>query len=131
MGRLFLTDLPADVVEKLKPLSHHQFDLLSIDANRMKDEDARAKLPNNRTQAISGAMQAMRRNVEIDVEEPLYFLASVLTVSRAVLLQGDIDRHDTEAVNHILGIAKDILDKHRVDVSEAFTRLHVADTRKK
>lgn len=126
MDQLTLTDLPADAVEMLKPLSQSDFQFLGVDAYRLRDDERQAELPTDPLEAAKGAHKALRRSVEIKFDDPMDTLSNLLTVLRFAFSAGsddDLDRRDREALWEVTNLAEDMMAGLKEHDREARERL--------
>lgn len=123
MARVRLTDLPADAVDMLKPLSHSDFRFFGADAHCLRGKEQQAEFPTDPLEAAKGAHKVLRRSVEID---PLGILGQLVTVVRYAFSAGisdDLDRRDCEALWEVANLAGDIMAALKEHDREARERL--------
>ncbi len=119
-----LSDLPAEAVEKLKSLSGHGFDLLAIEARRLREQEAFAELPTDPAEAASQANACLVRNDDrIDVDDAEGFVESVLEVACTALANPDFDSSDAIHLHRIIRAATNAQQASMNNTSEASSRL--------
>ncbi len=122
-----LSDLPAESVEKLKPLSHHEFKMLGVEARNMRDADAMAGLPSDPLEAAKGANACLiRSSTLIDVDDAEGFVESVLEVASTALGNPDFDNIDAMHLHRIVRAAVAAQQASMGNIREANERLRAA-----
>ncbi|RKF16909.1 hypothetical protein D6850_05100 [Roseovarius spongiae] len=98
-----LSDLPSEAIEKLKPLSFHDFKMLAIDARRMCEGEILAELPTNSMEAAKDANACrIRGATTIDVDAAEGFVESALEVASTALANPDFDSTDAIHLHRII-----------------------------
>lgn len=122
-----LSDLPAEAIEKLKPLSHHEFTMLAVDARNMRDTDAKAELPTDPKKAARDANRCLIRSTTmIDVDDAEGFVESVLEVASTALGNPDFDSIDAMHLHRIIRAAVNAQQASMNNMREASDRLRAA-----
>lgn len=102
MSRLDLRDLPAEAVEKLKPLGDHDFDMLSIDAKLLREAEVTAPFPTDPLEALEGVWEVWGRKPEGVADDHLREIHDALRV--ACVLLGREDDLDAQDCGHLWGL---------------------------
>jgi hypothetical protein len=110
MSTLKLLDLPPEPVEKLKPLSPHEFDLLSIEAAHLRDEEDTAAFPTDPLEALTGVWETFRRKPEGVEDDHLKDMQDLIRVACLVLgREEDLDAADCQYLWALLDRADTLL----------------------
>ena len=123
---LKLTDLPEEAQEKLKPLSRLGFELLEIDARRIRHEEAEAEFPTEAQEAMRAANKRLIADVDLKVPSPREFVESAFELALLALNSKDFTCDDTEHLAHVLSVARDVNAANNGIVEEASARLRAA-----
>ena len=129
MSTLKLRDLPLEAVEKLKPLSHHEFDLLSIQAGLLRDEEETADLPTDPLEALTGVWETFKRKPDSVEDDHLKDMQDLIRVACLVLgREEDIDAADCHHLRALLDRADTLLRWEKKNREEMRQRMYKAIT---
>ena len=132
MSRLNLSDLPAEAVEKLKPLSHHEFDLLSIEAAHLRDQDETAAFPTDPLEALTGVWETFKRKPDGVEDDHLKDMQDLIRVACLVLgREEDLDAADCQHLWALLDRADSLLRWEKQNREEMRQRVYKAVTHAK
>ena len=127
MSTLKLRDLPPEAVEKLKPLSHHEFDLLSIQAVHLRDEDETAAFPTDPLEALTGAWETFKRTPDGVEDDHLKDMQDLIRVACLVLgREEDLDAADCQHLWALLDRADTLLRWEKKNREEMRQRMYKA-----
>ncbi len=119
-----LSDLPAEAVEKLKTLPGRSFNMLAIEARRLREQEAFAELPTDPVEAANQANACLVRNDDrIDVDDAEGFVESVLEVACTALANPDFDSTDAIHLHRIIRAATNAQQASMNNMREASDRL--------
>jgi hypothetical protein len=121
-----LTDLPPELQTKLGNLSNLDFDLLGIQARRLKHETELAGFPTEPKEAIGLAYGAMREDVSVNITEPADFISSGLNVVKIALQGTELDKGETSDLWQVLSLITDVYNEVKANTARARTALWVA-----
>jgi hypothetical protein len=132
MTRLQSRDLPPEAVEKLKPLSHHEFDQLAIEAAHLRDEDETAAFPIDPLEALTGVWETFKRKPEGVEDDHLKDMQDLIRVACLVLgREEDLDAADCQHLWALLDRAETLLRWETKNREEMRQRMYKAVTHAK
>ena len=127
MTKINLRDLPAEAVEKLKPHSHHEFDLLSIQAVHLRDEEETAAFPPEPLEALNGVWETFKRKPDGVEDDHLKDMQDRIRVACLVLgREEDLDAADCQHLWALLDRADTLLRWEQKNREEMRQRMYKA-----
>ena len=121
-----LSDLPAEVIEKLKPLSHEEFGFLGGDAYMMRFNEEQAQFPSDPKEAVQGAQRARRADATVTIDDPIEFAAAMAIVRGVAFQQGGahgLDQRECTALWELANLTDDVLTHIKKAERELASRL--------
>ena len=127
MSRFQLRNLPPEALEKLKPLSHHEFDLLSIEAGRLREKDITTDFPTDPLEALKGVWKVFGRKPEGVEDDHMEDIQNAVRVVSLVLSSVEhLDQEDCRRLWAVLDRAETLLRWERQSQEEQRQRMYKA-----
>jgi hypothetical protein len=127
MSRLKLRDLPREAVEKLKPLGHPSFQMLAIDAVRLREHEATRDFPTDPLEALKGVWEVFGRKPEGVEDDHMEDIQNAVRVVSLVLSSvEDLGQEDCRRLWAVLDRAETLLRWERQSQEEQRQRMYKA-----